>query len=266
MIVVEQHDVGARADGERADRPLQRLRARGQRAGVQPSSGRLPLRQRHDVAGAVRQPLPVFQLPQLGGSVDLDVRIGADAEAAAGREIGGAVEDAVAERRFGQRAETDHRAARPPTPRSPPSVVWVAWITHQRSSSAALSSSHSTGRRPSAATQSSTSRICSAAWIWIGPSGVAAADRPQRLRASPRAANAARCRRALAATSATDARARCDQIEEALGIVDEAALAGGRRRAAEAAIGVERRQQREADAGFARWPRRCAAAISPRSA
>ena len=35
MIAVEHHDVGARAGGERADRPLQRLRARGQHGGEQ---------------------------------------------------------------------------------------------------------------------------------------------------------------------------------------------------------------------------------------
>ena len=109
MIVVEQHDIRAGADGERADRPLQGLCACSQRSRVQPTSRRLPLHQGHDVAGAPRQPLPVFQLPQLGGSVDLDVRIGPDAEAAARREIGGTVKETVAERRFGQRAETDHR-------------------------------------------------------------------------------------------------------------------------------------------------------------
>ena len=70
----------------------------------------------------------------------------------------------------GQRPTTARDAAKATIS---PGVVWVAWIRHQRSSSAAFSSSHSTGRRPSAATQSSTSRTCSAAWMWIGPSGVA---------------------------------------------------------------------------------------------
>ena len=93
MIVVEQHDVGARADGERADRPLQRLRARRPaRVAYSRRPVDSPSRHGHHVAGAPRQALPIFQLAQLGGSVDLDVGIGADAEAAAGREIGGAVE------------------------------------------------------------------------------------------------------------------------------------------------------------------------------
>jgi hypothetical protein len=41
-----------------------------------------------------------------------------------------------------------------------------------------------------------------------------------------------------------------NQIEEAIGIVDEAALPGDRRGAAKTAIGVERRQQREPDTGL----------------
>ena len=76
-------------------------------------------------------------------------------------------------------------------------VVWVAWTTHQRASSPALSSSHCTGGRPSAAMQSSTSFVCSAAWMWIGPSGTAAqttcsacgVDRAQRMRSDADAAS-----------------------------------------------------------------------------
>ncbi len=67
------------------------------------------LLQRHHVARAPRQPLGIFQLPQFGGGVDLDVGIGADAEASAGGEIVRAVENAVAERRLGERAKPGHR-------------------------------------------------------------------------------------------------------------------------------------------------------------
>ena len=43
-----------------------------------------------------------------------------------------------------------------------------------------------------------------------------------------------------------------DEFEEPLGVVDEAALSVGRRRAAEPAVGVERRQQGQADPGLRR--------------
>ena len=53
-------------DRERADRPLQRLRAARERGGEQPPAGRFAFVRRHDIAGASRQPLPIFELPQLG--------------------------------------------------------------------------------------------------------------------------------------------------------------------------------------------------------
>ena len=53
-----------------------------------------------------------------------------------------------------------------------------------------------------------------------------------------------------AAGQRLDDRARAlDQLEEALEVGEKAPLAGGGRRAAEAAAGIERRQQREPDAG-----------------
>ena len=53
------------------------------------------------------------------------------------------------------------------------SVMCVACTMHQRESACACVSSHSTGRMRVAAKQSSTSRVCSAAWIWIGAAGPA---------------------------------------------------------------------------------------------
>jgi hypothetical protein len=125
-------------------------------------------------------------------------------------------------------------------------VVWVAWITPPALIERGIL--EQPFHRPTAerATHSSTSRICSAAWIWIGPSGVAwhtarsvaGRHRAQRVRRD-------------ADASLRQRRHRCTrllhQIEEAFGIVDEAALPAGRRRAAKSAIGVERRQQRQPD-------------------
>jgi hypothetical protein len=46
---------------------------------------------------------------------------------------------------------------------------WVAWTRHQRLSTGALFISQRTGRAPVAARQSSTSWVCSAMWMWMGP-------------------------------------------------------------------------------------------------
>ena len=61
------------------------------------------------------------------------------------------------------------------------------------------------------------------------------------------------------------ARLASSSASEAVGIVEEAALAGVGRRAAEAGMGVEDRQQRQADAGLGAAAA-MRAAISPRSA
>ena len=50
-------------------------------------------------------------------------------------------------------------------------IVRVQWMRHQRRSTGRESSSQVTGRAPRALSTSRTSSSCSAAWIWIGPSG-----------------------------------------------------------------------------------------------
>ena len=57
------------------------------------------------VAGAVPQALAVFELLQLSGRGDLDVRIGADSDMSARRQEFGAREDAVAETGLGDRTQ-----------------------------------------------------------------------------------------------------------------------------------------------------------------
>src|SRR5262245_10154933 len=98
MALVEHHDIGAGAHRERADRPLQGLRTGREHGCEQPPSRRLALLCGHDVAGALHQPLAIFELLQLRRGVYLDVGVGADAESPPGGEIGGAIEDAVTER------------------------------------------------------------------------------------------------------------------------------------------------------------------------
>ena len=83
-------------------------------------------------------------------------------------------------------------------------VACVACTSCQRASSATCSASHSIGRRPVAATQSSTSAVCSATWMWIGPrvAGAALRQLRDRRRPRPRAASGSRRRRRRAARAA----------------------------------------------------------------
>ena len=70
----------------------------------------------------------------------------------------GAGKNAIAEIRLGDRAQARRPRRLPPAGSVSASVMCVAWIRHQRRSTGAWSSSHSTGRAPDQATQSSTSR------------------------------------------------------------------------------------------------------------
>ena len=109
LVAVDRHQVGERRP---AAAPRSRGRAPGRRRRAPPRRACAPTeapgRGQH-VAGAVRQALAVFEAAQLLGQRDADVRIRADAERAAGRQVGRAVEDAVAEVRLGDRAEPGHR-------------------------------------------------------------------------------------------------------------------------------------------------------------
>ena len=168
----------------------------------------------------------------------------------------GAVEDAVAEIGFGDRTEpaTAPVAA---SPRVSASVMCVAWMRHQRRSTSALSSSHSTGRAPDQARQSSH---------LLHLLGDVDVDRPPRASARHRAiSSGVTARRLCGATpsaapgkSRTAAAARLKQPRIDIEVGDEAPLPGDRRRAAETRMRIKDRQQRQPDAGLARPPRRCA--------
>ena len=137
-------------------------------------------------------------------------------------------------------------------------VMCVQWIRHQRASRPMLSSSHCTGRAPDQATQSSTSRACSAAWMWIGPSRHRCDERAQLAARRRRAANAARCRASRREAAHHDGGCDLDEPREAIEIEQEPRLPGRGRLSAAAAVGVERRKQRQADAA-----RRAAATMRP---
>src|SRR5205085_722187 len=105
MAGVEHHDVGALADLDRADIAAECLCTAGERARIEPGAGRLALPLRQHVAATVAQALRVFELAQLGGGLDLDVGIRADAETTGMFEETPAVKNAIAERSLGQRAQ-----------------------------------------------------------------------------------------------------------------------------------------------------------------
>ena len=158
------------------------------------------------------------------------------------------------------RPRSSARARRPRRSRRAPrvsrSVMCVACTTHQRASTRACVEQPFDRARAAPREHSSTSRVCSAAWMWIGaPRRRQAHDLPPAPPASPRAGCAAR-RRARSHVAARASRASVvDELRERVGRVHEAPLSRRRRRAAESGVRVEHRQQRERDARS-----RCAAA------
>ena len=110
-----------------------------------------------------------------------------------------------------------------------------------------LSSSHCTGRAPDQARHSSTSRTCSAAWMWIGP----AVHRSTSARSS--GASTARSECGAMPSTAPSRRSTCRRLAsneppETIEIEQETRLTRRGRLAAAAAVGIERGQQRQADA------------------
>ena len=135
------------------------------------------------------------------------------------------VKDAVAEIGLGDRAEPGDRAGCAPGRRSPPrSCGWRGSGTSARRPPR-WSSSHSTGRAPDQARQSSTSFTCSATWMWIGPSGASGGHRREFVRGRRRAGCAARRRPRRRCKPATALAALRNRRGEAVEIVDEAPLA-----------------------------------------
>jgi hypothetical protein len=92
------------------------------------------------------------------------------------------------------------------TPSTSAPVRWVACTSVQRASTANFSSSHSTGRAPRNATQSCTSPICSAMWMWMRAS-LGNAARTSRIAAS---GTARRLWKAQPTRSVPPCRARSD--------------------------------------------------------
>ncbi len=166
----------------------------------------------------------------------------------------GSVEHAVAEIGLGDRAEPGHRAGMRP------------WM-QSRPASCASRGSGTSARRPArdrAATRPAARRTRRGSPRPPSPArrhGCGSARQPASA-TTPASSSGVTARRLCGATPtsasgrpATAARLASSSRAIAIEIVDEAALARRRRRAAEAGVGVEHRQQGQADAGRARRPR-----------
>ena len=105
MIAVEHQEIGAGARLQRADRPPEGGGAAGQGGPPQAGADRAAVAHRGDVALLAGQALAVFQPAQLLQGADRDMAVGADAEGAARRQIGGQREQPVAQVGLGGRAE-----------------------------------------------------------------------------------------------------------------------------------------------------------------
>ena len=130
--------------------------------------------------------------------------------------------------------------------------MWVAWTRHQRAPTSCVSNSRSTGRLPDQATQSSTSLVCSAMWMWIGASrSIVSSPATASARLSgPTRAQAVRGKAdAEAGVRAVPLPHRLDDPQQPVGFIGEAALGAAYGRCAEPARVVEHRKEGERDAG-----------------
>ncbi len=140
---------------------------------------------------------------------------------------------------------------------SSPGVQCVACTMFQRASTATCSHSHSTGARPYKAMQSSTSRRCSAMWIWIG---ISRAGSGRRFAQSPLVDRAQRVQRDAGRDPAALAGLPHGFLRDAqhgIGRRPEAPLVFPQAGRAESRAHVQGGQQRQADAHPLRRAHQC---------
>ena len=198
-------------------------RRRPRTAGVR--SRRLSLGQH--VAGAVREPLRVFELPQLLGGAEIwTLESRADAEAPAGGE------EAAPSKMPSPRLASviGHSPATAPrrgdAARSRRAVMWVAWIRHQRASTASVVEQPLD--RPRAGPGEAVLDLLHLLGdVDVDRPVAASARRSRRARrgVTARRLNAARRRRTASSRPRSPRAARLEQAGEAVEVVEEAALA-----------------------------------------
>ena len=241
-------------DREGADRPLQGLRAAGERRGEQPAAGRFAPAVMTLRARCVRR----WPYSSCRSSAAASIWMLESVPTPKRRRPRDSPRRRRCRRRdgLGHRTEAGDRAGRRERA-DLVSVVCVAWIRHQRRSTRRCrAATPPAGARP----RRRIPRLPSSARRRGCGSGRPASPGRRRATcpASPRAANAGRCRPALPAGSPRWRGCARPVARNRSGSLRKRRWPAAGRRAAESAIGVERRQQRQADAGLACARRRCA--------
>lgn len=111
MISVENNEICPPSGIDRPNRLRKRLGAARQRGHVETMSSRFAFALSEHIARLVQQTLAIFELPQFGRRVDLDVGIGPNATDTAIAKISRGIEDAIAEISLGRWTEA-RRCAR----------------------------------------------------------------------------------------------------------------------------------------------------------
>ena len=243
----------ARAPATRPQRALaggrgaareRRARTAARRVDATPSSGAAAT-----LRCAPRQALAVFEQAQLLAPVARRLAVGADRDRHAGGEPAGQV--GAGRRRGWPRCSGTARCRRrlPRRRRSPAPSRGSRGPAASGRRARPSRTSHSIGRAPVAARQSSTSPVCSATWMWIGPA------KPSASVASVAIDAALAARSEWIATPASSSgrlapRICSRRLEGLVGRRAKAPLIVAQVGGGEAGALVQHRQQRQADAGI----------------
>ncbi len=248
MIAVQHDEVRLLSGRQPAHRTSRRPRTAGRRIEIEPIGHlRMAARSKH-VALLQREPLPVFEQPQLLADADARMAVRADAPCAALLQIGRGIEHAIAEIGFGGRTDAGHRAA----VRQAPTLVPVQMgRVHQAPARVDRRMVQQPVHRPRAAPRQAFVDLA----LLLGDMDVHRRGRVHRMQPGHRGTQAVgrhRAQRVWRETKPRRSRAsRCQPLQQRqhrVGLVQEAALFGQRRLGAEARALVQHRQQRDADA------------------
>jgi len=201
---------------------------------------------RQDVAGTLREALRVFQGAQLGGGVDQHVRVAADTDAAGRREPLLRRENAVTEIRLGHRAKAYYGGARGEAGEL--AVGGVGRVHQAPARIRGLMLEQPLDRAAPAPGEALLDLAGLLGDVQVNDAAARELHDGGELRRRHRAQAVRRDADLRPGQAAHRHAALLEDAGEALGVADEAQLAGGGCRAAEAAVRVEHRQQRKSDA------------------
>ena len=237
------------APARRPPRRRRRARATNRRSGGRRHAG-LRARPRR-CAGAAPGAGRIRASAAPRASARVDVAVGADRQRHAGVEPAGQVGQAVAEVGLGARADHDAgAAARPPRRSRRASRAWRAPAASAHRAAARAPATRSAARRWRRCSRRPRA-VCSATWMWIGPSKPSASASQlcdRRRRGGAQRVDREAGAHAAGARLASMPSRRVQTLARRAG---EAALVVAQRRLREAGALVQHRQQRQADAGLA---------------